>query len=62
MPTNLPNPYDREATGQGWYFTNDEGYEFGPYRTQHAALRAALKYAAYGPTIWQRLKVALSGR
>lgn len=52
--TSPPNPYSRMDQ---WYFYDETGDEYGPFRSERKATRELAKYLYWldnGPTPWQR--------
>ena len=50
------NPYQKPTDGQ-WYWHDETGDEYGPYRRQRKAEKGLAEYIYwldYGPTRWQR--------
>lgn len=50
----LENPYERDGK---WFFYDEMGCEYGPYKSQQKAARELKSYCRWldkGPTRWQR--------
>lgn len=52
MSTLKQNPFH---TIRGWYWTDEEEHDWGPYATQTGALRGLLDHVDPRPSIWRRI-------
>jgi len=55
------NPYERFGA---WYFHDELGDEYGPFKTEAKAekeLKAYAKWLEHGPTLWQRVWWPIKG-
>lgn len=48
--------FSKDATGAGWFFVDETGDEYGPYRSERSARKHLKRYCHWltnGPTWWQ---------